>query len=413
MASCVILLLVVGAALGSAWRKPMTQGFDEVAHVSYVAALQRAPAWPGFDALRMLDPASFAFTDEANYLNHPPLYYGLLAALGPDVVGRPDSLRSLRLINIAFVTAGLGALLMLGRRLGLGRLEFYGFAVLVATTPVLAPLAGSVNNDNLGFAGGAIGLLGLYGYLSTQRRGWLLLAGAGLIAASAAKLTGLLLVGGVFVASLTLLAMQKNIRRGDLAIAAGSLMLAAAPYLALVLQFGSPTPDTPAQHALLTNGAEIAGWSDAPRLSPAAYTAFFLKSFVLAWMPTLHPRNDLQLALCILPAAIVGLAIGGTIIALRAVVRRSASATDIIVVAGMAAIAATLTIHIAFSYQRHLQTGWMMDAYPRYYLPLMAIIPIAALTLAMHLHSLQSRTILVAFLIASPIVFQLFGAPLG
>ena len=79
----------------------------------------------------------------------------------------------------------------------------------------------------------------------------------------------------------------------------------------------------------------------------------------------------------------------------------------------MAAFASTLAVHIAFSYQRHLQTGWMMDAYPRYYLPLIAIVPMAALAGSSAIPSIRLRGALVCFLVVAPIVFGLFGAPIG
>lgn len=356
---------------------------------------------------------SFGFTDEANYLNHPPFYYGLLAALGPELAERPAALLAFRIINVAIAAAGLATLLLLGRRLGLGRLEFYGFAAMIAATPVLAPLAGSVNNDNLGFAGGAVALLGLYGYVDTQRRDWLALACFGLLLAGAAKLTALMLVGGALIVALALLATRAPIRRGDLAIVAASLTIAATPYLAFMVQFGSPAPNTPAQHELWAGGAAIAGWSGEARLSPLAYTAFFLQSLGLSWMPSLLPRNEWHLALNILPATLLALAIAGAVTALRALVRGTASACDVVVIGGMAAIAATLSIHIAFCYQRHLASGWMMDAYARYYLPLLAVVPMAALALVGRLPAGRLRAAVILFLIAAPIAFKTLGAPLG
>jgi hypothetical protein len=77
----------------------------------------------------------------------------------------------------------------------------------------------------------------------------------------------------------------------------------------------------------------------------------------------------------------------------------------------MGAIALTLAIHMAFSYQRHLQTGWMLDAYPRYYLPLIAVVPIAALGLTSTVRHQRLKMALVSFLAATPIV--LFGRLLG
>src|SRR5579864_878595 len=62
-----ILLLFVAAATLSAARKDVTRGFDEVAHVSYIADIQRSgQMWPAFEEMRMLDPSSFQFTGAAN-----------------------------------------------------------------------------------------------------------------------------------------------------------------------------------------------------------------------------------------------------------------------------------------------------------------------------------------------------------
>ena len=117
--------------------------------------------------------------------------------------------------------------------------------------------------------------------------------------------------------------------------------------------------------------------------------------------------------LLVLPAAITMIAIAGWVVSTRSLLRRAARPSDFIVVAGMAALALTLAIHIGFSYQRHLQTGWMMDAYPRYYLPLIAIVPMAALAGCSAVRNSRLRQGLVAFLVAAPIAFALFGSPMG
>src|ERR1700737_3602381 len=86
----IVLFFFVVAATLSAVRKDVTRGFDEVAHTSYVAHLQRSgETWPAFENMRMLDPSSFRFTSELNYLNHPSPYYVLLARLGPNLEGHP------------------------------------------------------------------------------------------------------------------------------------------------------------------------------------------------------------------------------------------------------------------------------------------------------------------------------------
>ena len=414
LTSAIIIILFVFGATGSALRKPATQGFDEVAHLSYVAYLQSVDLkWPRFDQMRMIDPATFKFTADQNYLNHPPFYYGLIAILGPNILERPSSLMAVRLLNVTLAVFGLIALLLLARQMRLGRLEFYAFAAMIAATPVLAPLAGSANNDNLGFTGGAISILGLYAYTASLGRSWLIMACCGMVLASAAKLTGLILVGTTLAVTFALLPTRSRLNRIDLLIVAGSLLVAATPYLVFMVQYGSPTPDTPAQIGLLRNGADISGWASEPRMTPAVYVFFFLKSFLMEWMPVLQPRNSLQLLLLALPAGITVLAVGGGVVSLRAISNRHAAPSDFLVVAGMVSIALTLAIHIAFSYRRHLQWGWMMDAYPRYYLPLIAIVPMAALALASAIGSSRLRTIVVCFLVGAPIAFQVFGAPIG
>ena len=91
----------------------------------------------------------------------------------------------------------------------------------------------------------------------------------------------------------------------------------------------------------------------------------------------------------------------------------SDSALDVVVVAGALALAATFALHVAYSYGRHLATGWLMDAYPRYYLPLAAIVPLAGLSLVAAIEQPRWRAALLAFLMAGPDLFRLLGAPLG
>src|ERR1700722_182515 len=153
--------------------------------------------------MRLIDPQNFQFTGEANYLNHPPPFYDLLAALGPRLEGRPQVLLAHRLINVAIAAIGFAALLGLGLAARWPRQEFYAYAVPLACIPVLVPIAGAVNNDNLAFFGGAVTILAAWQLLATGRQAWLAVALVGVIAAAWAKLTGLLLsaamVSGVIV----------------------------------------------------------------------------------------------------------------------------------------------------------------------------------------------------------------------
>ena len=413
VAAVILGLFVLSAGL-SAERKGITAGFDEVAHASYVAHIQHSgDAWPDLNSMRLIDPQSFQFTGDANYLNHPPPFYDLLAVLGPRLEGRPQALLAHRLIDIAIASLGFAALLGLGLIARFPRHEFYAFAVPLACIPVLVPIAGAVNDDNLAFLGGAVATLGAWQLVATDRAGWLVVALFGLIAASWAKLTGLLLIGAMLGAVIAYLLWRQRLSWSALMPIALAFALAAAPYIIYAVQYGSPTPQTPAQIALLQDGARTAGWADLPRKSFPAYIVYFVIAFVADWMPTLGDRNVLQYSMLAIPVAALGCALTGIALSLRRLWRRQDTALDVVVIAGTIALVATFAIHVTYSYGRHLATGWLMDAYPRYYLPLAAIVPLAGLSLLAAVEAPRWRAALLAFLIAGPAIFRVFGAPLG
>jgi hypothetical protein len=410
----IILLLFCLAAAFSAQRKDVTRGFDEVAHVSYVAALQHSgEIFPALETLRMLDPATFRFTSEPNYLNHPPFYYWLLARLGPALEGNPSAIFTHRLLNVLSAAIGLAALLSIGLVAGMERLRFYTYAIPLACIPVLAPIAGSVNPDNLAFAGGAIAIMSAWQLIATGRVAWLGAALAGLVVASLSKLTGLLLTGGMLAVVFAYLLWRGRFRRAWIFPVALAATLALAPYLFFLVHYGSPTPNTPGQIALLENGSKATGWADAARMPFLSYVLAFIAAFVADWMPALAERSALNYAALALPVGAVLCAAAGVAISLRRIFRREETTIDVIVVAGALAILATFSCNVLFSYGRHLATGWRMDAYPRYYLPLIAVVPLAGLSLLSALHAPRWRIALLAFLIAGPLLFRLLGGPLA
>jgi hypothetical protein len=415
IAVCAVILAVFVLAAGlSGARKDITQGFDEVAHASYVAHIQSSgESWPALGALRMVDPEGFRFTDKANYLNHPSPYYALIARVGPTLEGNVRALMTHRFLNIIIGTLGLAAALAIGLAARLPRPEIYAYAVPLACIPVLAPLAGAINNDNLAFAGGALATLGAWQLIVTGRTVWLAIAFAGMIAAAWAKLTGLILVEGMVASVLAYLGMRRRLPSKWLIAFALAHFVAAAPYFAFIVQYGSPIPDTSAQMALLQDGARASGWSDAARLSFPAYAAYFGAAFVADWLPTLAQRGAVQYAALVIPVATLVCALAGFAMSSRRIIQGTESTIDVIVVAGMLAIATTLAVHVVYSYQRHLATGWLMDAYPRYYLPLAAIVPLACLVVLTAVHDVRRRGVLLVLLIAGPLLFRILGAPLG
>jgi hypothetical protein len=402
------------SAFLSAEHKDVTEGFDELAQVSYVAHIQHTGnAWPALETMRLLDPKTFQFTGEPNYLNHSSQFYALLALVGPTLEGHPQALLAHRLIDVAIAAIGLAALLGLGLAARLSRYEFYAYAVPLACIPVLAPLAGSVNNDNLAFTGGAVALLGVWQYLSSGRHGWFAVALIGVVAAGWAKLTGLLLCAAMLGGVVAYLVWRKQLSFIWIVVVLLAFALAAAPYLEFMLRYGSPTPQTPAQVALIADGARAAGWTELPRKSFPGYFFFFVAAFVADWMPALGARSAFNYAMLAIPVAALGAAAAGLALSLFRFWRRRERALDVIVLAGALALAATFAVHVTYSYGRYAATGWLMDAYPRYYLPLIAIVPLACLSLLAAIESPRWRGGLLALFIAGPILFRIFGAPLG
>jgi hypothetical protein len=405
----VVLLLFVFVATLAAIYRDVRFGFDELAHASYVAYLQHTDkAWPDFKNLRMLDPLSFRFTREMNYLNHPSPYYVLLAHLGPTLEGHPRAIVVHRLLNVAFDAIGLAALMAIGLVTRLSRTTLYAYIVPLVCIPVLAPLAGSINNDNAAFAGGAIATLAAVQLVATGSPAWLITALGGLIIASWAKFTGLLLTGGLVGGVLLWLLGRGRLQAVWIFPIAIAALLAITPYVVLFVQYGSPTPSTPGQIAFFKAGAIAAGSVHATPMSPVSYASHFVLEFILQWFPTLKPRNTLNYVALLIPVTAVLCAFAGFMAAVRRIAGGKEGAVDIVVAAGGLAFAGTFVIHVIFNY---LAFPWMTSAYPRYYLPLAALVPLAGLSLLGAVKRRPARAILVIFLIFGPVVFRLLGAP--
>jgi hypothetical protein len=314
---------------------------------------------------------------------------------------------------VVFAAIGLAALMAIGLVAGLPRLTLYAYIVPLACIPVLAPLAGAVNNDNAAFAGGAIAALAAFQLLVTGSRASLLAALCGVIVASWAKFTGLLLAGGLVAGVFLWLLWRGRLQHRWIVPIAIAALVAGAPYVALFAQYGSPTPMTPGELAMIKTGALAAGWDSAERMGPAAFAAHFVSEFVLEWMPTLKPRNVMNYAALAIPVAAALCALAGILVAVRRIASGQESPLDIVIAAGALAFAGTFFIHGIFGYRLHTEFGWMTTAYPRYYLPLVALLPLAGLGLLGAIKRPAARAILLVFLIAGPLVFRLLGEPLG
>jgi hypothetical protein len=278
---------------------------------------------------------------------------------------------------------------------------------------VLAPLAGAINDDNAAFAGGGIATLAAYRLLASGRRAWLIAALGGVILASWAKFTALLLTGGLMAGVSLWLLWRGRLQPRSMALIALAALMAAAPYIALLIQYGSPTPRTAGQIAMIKAGAMATGWDGAARMPALPFAAHFLSEFVLEWIPTLKPRNALNYAALAIPIATVLCAFAGVFLSVRRVAQGRPAALDVLIAAMALAFAGTFVVHGVYSFELHSEFGWLTSAYPRYYLPLAAFVPLAGLALLEAVKHPSARAILLWFLIAGPVVLCITGTPLG
>lgn len=409
-----ILALFVLACADSAARRSITTGFDEPQHISYVAQIKATGnPWPALDSLRLIDPQTFKFTATPNFLDHPPIYYALLAAIGPPLEGHPQAVFAYRMLNVAMVAIGLAALLMIGLDAQFSRREFWALAAPLAFIPVLVQLAAAVTNDNMAFLGGALATLGAWQTVATGRRRWLACALGGVIVAAWAKLTGLVLTAPMVGAVVAYMIWRKRAPPAWLAAVAGACLVAAAPYLIYIMQYGSPVPPTRALLATVEAGVRNFGWINLPRKSFGGYLMYFGGEFIANWMPTLADRSVFQYCMLAIPVAALLCAAAGLTISLRRIWRRQETRLDVIVIAGSLGLATTVPFLVGYNYSYYVASGWLAGAYPRYYLPLAAIVPLAGLSLAQAISAPRWRMALLTFLIAGPVVFRILGAPAG
>jgi hypothetical protein len=409
-----ILAVFVFACADSAARRSITTGFDEPQHISFAAQIKATGnPWPPLDSLRLIDPKTFEFTATPNFLDHPPIYYALLAAIGPPLAAHPQAVFAYRMLNVALAAIGLAALLVIALDAQFSRPEFWALAIPLAFIPVLVQLAAAVTNDNMAFLGGALATLGAWQTVATGHRGWLALALGGVVIAAWAKLTGLVLTAPMISAVVAYMIWRKRAPLTWLAAAAFAFLLAATPYLIYVVQYGNPVPPTHALLATVEEGVRNFGWANLPRKSFAGYLMYFAGEFIANWMPTLAGRTAFQYAMLAIPVAALLCAGAGLIVSVRRVWRREETKLDVIVIAGALGLATIVPFLVGYNYSYYVATGWLAGAYPRYYLPLAAIVPLAGISLAEAISAPRWRAALLTFLIAGPVIFRILGAPGG
>jgi hypothetical protein len=344
--------------------------FDEIAHYSFIAALAAHPtAFPDWGSYRQLAGDLLTWTDEPNYIAHPPLYHLLMT---PFVAVFPGHALPIRLIGglvstLGFVLAALG---------GLSRVTTpVGRIVLVAATfgpPAACAVAGLVNNDPL------VELeIGLLIFLSWRERDRPIAVALVLAALGWTKVTGfaaaVLFAGTVHLADL----LAGRVRLASTATVARVLGvgLGAVPMLTNLVRIDTPIWVPPA----------FPGWFES--VDPAIAAATSPLGFARIYIEHFGHRFPFYPEAFDATPILIGLFVLG-LTALRPAATADAR-TRLLTIAGLLTTVLYVALHFAYAWKAFRTMGSLAELQPRYLLP---VWPMLAAALGIGIGALPGRT---------------------
>lgn len=411
------LLFHVSGALWTAAKIPFPSTIDELQHLSYVQEMAEVPIlFPRFEKMRILNDTLGAFTPRANYLNHPSPYYHLMALIDDPAAPAVTRIWVLRVANLVLSSLGIILMLFAGMTLLSNLGAFALFAAILVMFPKLAIVGGLINNDNLGVLATGLCFVGLARLHRGGGNGAGMLFGLGIALAGWTKLTVLVMIGFVLIASELLRLGEAQDRRRWLALGVASAIGAVGfiPTIWNFITYGRPLY---IYTGLAHNFVPVA---ERPALDFLDHAVLFLHQMVLKW-PALEPAQWIQIVgLAGAMAAVL------TIIAVEARARwRCVGATPIPGPGGAAnliaaayglSVVTTLAVHITFGWRVFLEMGDLTSAQPRYYYVVWPGLALA-ITLALRLlppgrpRAYVSICLLAALAVAT-IQFAVFSAAL-
>lgn len=250
-----VLLWIYGAALlyyilKQCYYAVWVGGFpDQMAQLSYIIHMAKAPALvPDLPAMQMWETQGVSggltvfspVAGSVNYLNHPTLYYLMMAFLG-GVRILPDgtavlNLMWLRALNILLSASAMALACYMGytRLQKRSPLTHAVYAAAITTLPMLAYSGAGVNNDNLATLALVVFFTGLVRYQEDKLNlTTYLLIGLGFLAGSFSKLTTAL----IFILALTTVLVMSIIKTRSLRLVANRWFLITLPCYLLFLGY--------------------------------------------------------------------------------------------------------------------------------------------------------------------------------
>lgn len=339
----IILAFYVALTLILVFIAPFPSQVDELQHLSVVRAQFEHPTlFPDWSSQLILRPDDLTrWSADANYINHPSLYYLLLAP----IYAFTSNPIIFRLFNVLLSAVALTIVLVAAnRRFTPDILPPQLFAILVISFPKTAVVGSMVNNDNLAALAAAAlfgGILGLPG------AAWWIMAALAL--AGWTKLTAFIGLSAVAAAWLGMALLSGRISLTDrrLWLAAIGVAIGASHYIFTFLRIGE----------VLWVNEDVWRIPVAERLhlDVPGFAAWFFKGYVMKW-PALEFGYPFALALATMLVPLL-LAVAS----LRYRVVRPWT------IAYMVGVIVLLTIHFTFGWRSYVTLGDLTTMQTRYY----------------------------------------------
>jgi hypothetical protein len=383
-------------------------GPDEHCHVAYIAHLvESGDLHPDYKAFVYFN-AWGERTETHCHLHHPPFYYHFMRLFAPDTVtGVLANVGNFRMTNLILSLAGIALFLWIGCRHDLPLWFHTAYAVTLASVPMLPYLATAVNNDNMGWLAGSLGMFGACLLLGDpiRRAGWAFLA-FGLFLALAAKLTAAIHVGAfVFI-----VACVRIRRDGGFACLRplgwpACMLICLIPmgyYLYTYFEFGTLLP---------ARGPKYSPPEDFRHVSFLEYVRIFFFHITIFWTGILSQHSVLKEKWwehipLLLPIVLA-------IIALVYPRRVTPASAALLFDVGRCAVAATLVFlvfHLVKQYLGNVKGGYLWGQQPRYYFSLMPAALAASYFPFLRLMSNRAVAVVLAIMLVSIVIMGYFHA---
>ncbi|MEC3912231.1 hypothetical protein U5A82_17635 [Sphingobium sp. CR2-8] len=337
-------------------RIPFPTRIDELQHYSVIRAQYEQatlfPDWSRYLLLRQDDLSRWS--PYHNYINHPSLYYLLLAPL----MGISGDPLLFRLANVLLSTLALLVTVIAVRRcMPADTVSPTLFALIAASFPKGAVVGGLINNDNLAALAAAVVFAGVVGMPAA---GWWVMIG--LAVAGWTKLTALLGLAATLFAWLGLRLIRRDIALTDplFAFAGLGVAIGLIPYAVNLAETGQ---------VLWVNKA--VWWvpvAERAHYDMVQFASYFGRTLLWKW-----PADEGFYTLRVIAAGLLAM-LGVAGFGLRRVAVRP------IALAYMAGLIILMAIHFTFGWRSFQTMGDLTIAQTRYYNVLWPGIALAAST---------------------------------